>query len=198
VILPIYRSDEERSTVLEYCSTLKKELEEQTYGDRKIEIIVDDRDLRDKKWQQIKRGVPLRLEVGPKEVASDSVSLGRRDKAPKDKRGVARTELVATIGSILDEIQVGLFQRALAFRDEHTHEIDALDDFCEFFKSGGEKKIEGGFAISPWTEDPKVAETLKDMKVTTRCIPEGQDPIDGKCIFTDKPTTKRAVFAKAY
>lgn len=200
VILPIYRSDEERSTVLEYCQNLKQELTAQRYGNRNIEIIIDDRDLRggEKTWQQIKRGVPLRMEVGPRDVAADSVFLGRRDKSPKDKSGIARAELVANVGSILDEMQTGLYERALAFQKEHTHEIDSLDEFRKFFESKGEKTIDGGFVLSPWCEDEEVVKILKDMKVTTRCIPENQEPIDAKCIFTGKPTTRRAVFAKAY
>ena len=200
VILPIYRKDEERSTVLEYCNNLKKELSEQCYAGRNLEIIIDDRDLRggEKTWQQIKRGVPLRMEVGPRDVASDSVFLGRRDKSPKDKSGVPRAELVANVTKILDEMQTNLFERALAFRKEHTHDIDSLDDFRDFFKSKGEKTIDGGFAVSPWCEDEEVVKILKDMKVTTRCIPADQEPIDSKCIFTGKPTTRKAVFAKAY
>ena len=200
VILPIYRKDEERAQVLEYCHNLKKELSEQRYGDRNVEIIIDDRDLRggEKTWQQIKRGVPLRMEVGPRDVANDSVFLGRRDKSPKDKSGVPRAELVANVTSILDEIQTGLYERALAFRTEHTHEIDSLDEFRKFFASKNEKKISGGFAVSPWCEDEEVVKMLKEMKVTTRCIPENQEPFEGTCIFTGKPTTRKAVFSKAY
>ena len=198
VILPIYK-DKDRARVLEYCNNLKQELTAQTYSGRQVEIIIDDRDLRggEKKWQQVKRGVPLRMEVGPKDVDADSVFLGRRDKSGKGE-GIARTELVSTMTNILDEIQNGMFERALAFRKEHTHEIDSLDDFRDFFQSKGEKKISGGFVISPWCEDPAVVKTLKDMQVTTRCIPEDQEPIDGKCIFTGNPTTRRAVFARAY
>ena len=200
VILPIYRKDEERAIVLEYCNKLKQELSEQRYGDRNVEIIIDDRDLRggEKTWQQIKRGVPLRMEVGPRDVAGDSVFLGRRDKPPKEKSGVPRAELVANITSLLDEIQQGLYDRALAFQKEHTREIDSLDEFKKFFKSKGEKAIDGGFVLSPWCEDEQVLEIIKELKVTIRCIPEDQEPIDGKCIFTGKPTTRRAVFAKAY
>ena len=138
------------------------------------------------------------MEVGPRDVAADSVFLGRRDKSPKDKSGIARAELVANVGSILDEMQTGLYERALAFQKEHTHEIDSLDEFRKFFESKGEKTIDGGFVLSPWCEDEEVVKILKDMKVTTRCIPENQEPIDAKCIFTGKPTTRRAVFAKAY
>jgi prolyl-tRNA synthetase len=200
VILPIYRSDDDRAAVLEYCDRLKKSLAEQQYGGRNIEVLLDDRDLRggEKTWQQIKRGVPLRMEVGPRDVASDSVFLGRRDKSPKDKLSVPRETLVAGIADILDEMQTGLFQRALDFRKQHSHDINSLDEFREFFKSTGERKIEGGFALSPWLEDPQVEQILKEMKVTTRCIPQEQGEFSGNCIFTGKPTQRRAVFAKAY
>lgn len=200
VMLPIYRSEEERTTVLEYCHKLKQELSDTTHGNRQVEVIIDDRDLRggDKRWQQIKRGVPLRLEIGPRDVAKDSVELGRRDKSPTDKTSVPRADLVRNVAAVLDEIQTGLFERALAFREAHTREIDSLDEFREFFKSTDEKKISGGFALSPWCEDPEVVKILKEMKVTTRCIPEKQDPIKAKCIFTGNATTRRALFAKAY
>ena len=200
VILPIYRKDEERAQVLEYCAKLKQELGDVTYGDRKVEVILDDRDLRggEKTWQQIKRGVPLRLEIGPRDMANDAVFLGRRDKSPKDKSSVARADLVANVATILDEIQTNLFARALAYQKEHTREIDSLDEFRKFFESKDEKQISGGFALSPWCEDPQVVTMLKEMKVTTRCIPLDQEPIEGTCIFTGKPTTRRAIFAKAY
>ncbi len=200
VILPIYRNDDERQSVLAFCDQLKKSLGDQSYDGRPVEVIVDDRDLRggEKTWQQIKRGVPLRLEVGPRDVAADSVFLGRRDKSPKEKRSVPRQELIANVAQMLTEIQDGLFQRALDFRAEHTRQIDSLDDFRRFFAAADEKTIHGGFAICPWVEDPQVEETLKAMKVTTRCIPLEQDEFDGQCIFTGKPTKQRAVFAKAY
>jgi len=198
VILPFYKNADDRAGVLEYCNKLKRELSEVSFGERKVEIIIDDRDLPGKKWDQVRRGVPLRMEIGLRDIAKDSVCLRRRDKPAMDKEMVTRSELVTNVASMLDEIQNGMFERALAFRKEHTHDIDSIDEFREFFKSTGEKKIEGGFAISPWCEDPEVVKTLKELKVTTRCIPEGQEPIDGKCIFTGKPTTKRAVFAKAY
>ena len=198
VILPIYRKDDERSSVLEYCQKLKQELSAQTYAGRNVEVTIDDRDLRGKNWLHIKRGVPLRIEVGPRDVASDSVALGRRDKSPKDKAIVPRGELVQSVASILDEIQTGMFEKALAFQKEHTRELNTLDEFRQFFTSKGEKTISGGFALSPWTEDPEVVKILKEMKVTTRCIPNEQEPIEGKCIFTGKPTNRRAIFAKAY
>lgn len=198
VIMPIIRKDEDRAEILEFCNKLKQELSEQRYGERRVEIVIDDRDIGGgKKWQWVKKGVPMRMEVGPKDLAKDSVFLARRDQASKGT-GVPRAELVAKFTSMLDEIQSGMFDKALAYRKEHTHDIDSLDDFRSFFASKGEKVIDGGFAVSPWCEDPEVVKILKEMKVTTRCIPENQEPIDSKCIFTGKPTTRKAVFAKAY
>jgi len=196
VIMPIYK-DAERAEVLEYCDKLKTQLSERSYAGRNLEIIIDDRDVRGKRWHHVKRGVPLRIEVGPRDIAKDCVSLSRRDRSGKGE-SVPRSELVTTITTILDEIQNGMYEKALAFRKEHTHEIDSLDEFRKFFASEGEKTISGGFVLSPWCEDPAVVDILKEMKVTTRCIPEDQEPIDGKCIFTGNPTKRRAVFAKAY
>ncbi|MEO8497665.1 MAG: proline--tRNA ligase, partial [Planctomycetota bacterium] len=90
VILPIYRNDEERSQVIPYCESLKRELEAQSFSDGKVEVMLDDRDLRggDKAWQHIKKGVPLRAEVGPKDIAKNGVFLSRRDTG--EKKGIGR------------------------------------------------------------------------------------------------------------
>jgi len=202
VILPIYRNDEERPKVLEYCARLRTELQAQEYSDGKVQVQLDDRDIRggEKAWQHIKRGVPLRAEVGPRDLASDSVFLGQRDKGPKEKSGVPRTELVASVGRRLDEIQDNLFQSALELRESNTHDIDDLDEFEAFFtpKHVEKPEIHGGFANCHFVEDPAVLEILKDLKVTIRCVAsqDGEDP--GTCIFTGRPARRRAIFAKAY
>ena len=202
VILPIYRSDEERAGVLAYCASLAAELREQRYHDGPLLVEIDDRDLRggDKVWQHIKRGVPLRLEIGPRDMEKDSVFLGRRDKGPKEKTGVPRGEFIAKATELLDEIQQNLFDRALAYRQEHTHSLTKLDEFKTFFtpKNEDEPEIHGGFALSHFTETPEVEEILKDLKVTIRCVPLDDNDEPGTCIFTGQPAAKRAVFAKAY
>ncbi len=200
VILPIYRNDDERKTVLEYCDQLKQGLSDQSYDGRDVQVLIDDRDLRggEKTWQQIKRGVPMRMEVGPRDVAADSVFLGRRDHAPQEKKGVPRQQLIARVADLLAEIQQHLHQRALDFREAHTREINSLDEFQQFFKSPGGNEIHGGFAISPCVEDAQVEKTLNALKVTTRCVPLEQEDVPGKCIFTGKPATHRALFAKTY
>ncbi|MCA9172101.1 MAG: hypothetical protein KDB23_30755, partial [Planctomycetales bacterium] len=204
VILPIYRTDEERAQVLEYCRSLKQELEAQSYHGTPIRILIDDRDLRggEKNWQQVKRGVPLRLEVGPRDVAANAVFMARRDRSPKEKQAINRAELVQTITALLDEMQNGLLERAKAMRTEHTRTIDSLDDFRAYFTpqnpNAEEPEIHGGFAMCHWCEDPQVDEILKELKVTIRCVPLDGDDEPGQCIFTGKPSAKRAVFAKAY
>ena len=117
VILPIYRNDDERAQVLEYCHRLKTRTGI-AYGlsTHRSRVILDDRDLRggEKNWQHIKRGVPLRLEIGPRDVAADGVFLGRRDRGVKDKQSVPRAELVQSITSMLDDMQAGLLAKARA------------------------------------------------------------------------------------
>ncbi len=199
VLIPIHRSDEEKAQVMEFCNSVQKELRSQTYEGSRVEVEVDARDMRggDKVWHHIKRGVPIRLEVGPRDVAAGSVFMARRDKSAKEKSGVPRAEFVATVGKILTEIQDNLFARACKFRDDRTQDIDNLDDFEAYF---AEKKGEfsGGFARSHWVDDPKAEEILKRLKVTARCIPlEGGDR-EGQCIFTGKPSKELVIFAKAY
>jgi prolyl-tRNA synthetase len=197
VIIPIYRNDQEQSQVLAYCNSLAAELGGQRYHDEPVRVEIDDRDLRggEKVWQHIKRGVPLRLEIGPRDVASDSVFLGRRDRGPKEKAGIPRTEFVATATSLLEEIQQTLRQRAVDLRESATRTIDTLDEFREFFA----EEAPGGFALTHWAGiDQAVADVLGPLKVTPRCIPLTDDAAPGTCPFTGRPSPRRIVFAKAY
>ncbi len=200
VILPIYRNDEERAQVLAYCESLKSELEEVPYQRDTLQVILDDRDLRggEKKWYHIKRGVPIRIEVGPRDLANNSLFVGRRDQ-PKST-GVARDEFVATVVQTLEEMQQNLYQRALEMRNAHLRDIDNLDEFKQFFtpKNPERPEIHGGFARCHFVDTPEMEEILKPLKVTPRCIPLEDNDEPGTCIFTGQPTRQRAIFAKAY
>lgn len=197
VILPIYRSDEERAEVLPYCEQLKAELTAQTFADgtESIRVQLDDRDMRggEKNWQHVKRGVPLRVEVGPRDIAKGGAFVARRDTG--EKAPMSRDELVANVGKILDEIQVGLFQRALQMREDRTEVVGSLDEFRDYFS-----QEDCGFAIANFVDTPEVEAALKPLKVTPRCIPidESLSTADGPCIFTNQATERRAIFAKAY
>ncbi len=201
VILPLYRSDDERSAVLESCRALQGELESQHYDGSPVRVRIDDRDLRggEKKWQHVKRGVPLLVTIGPRDLESGSVFVERRDVGGKGQ-GVARAKFVGTIDTTLTEMQAGLFQRALTLRESHTQRIDNLDDFRAFFTPENESnpEIHGGFALCHFVESAEMDELLKQLKVTVRCVPlEGEDE-PGKCLFTGQPSRRRGVFAKAY
>ena len=200
VILPIYRGDDDRAKVREYCERVKKELEAREFAGEKIRVQLDDRDLRggEKSWQHVKRGVPLRAEIGPRDLEKDSVFLARRDTGAKEPIG--RQKLVETIADILADMQNALYQRALKLREENTRPIDNLDEFKAYFtaKDADKPEIHGGFALCHWAEDPSVDELLKELKVTIRCIPLDAAEEPGRCIFTGKPSHRRVVFAKAY
>ena len=202
VILPIYRNDEEKAQVLSFCDGLRKELLATKYHEGRIECMIDDRDLRggEKAWFHIKRGVPIRLEVGPRDVASGSVFMARRDLPVKEKKGVPRAEFLANATSTLDDIQNTLFARALKRRDENTVKIDSWDDFVAYFTPKDEQKPEmhGGFALCHWSEGKDVADKLKELKVTARCIPLAGEKEAGKCLFSGRPSAQRVVFAKSY
>ena len=205
VIIPIFRSDEERPRVLEYCRSVASELRAQRFADRPLSVIVDERDERggDKVWHWIKKGVPVRLEIGPRDMEKDSVFVGRRDKGHKDKQSVARNEFIATVGATLQSIQDGLFARAQAYRDQHTRRIDTREEFYAFFTAEREQEnqpapIHGGFALTHFGGDVELERKIKDdLSVTVRCIPlEKSEP--GTCPFTGKPSTQRVIWAKAY
>jgi prolyl-tRNA synthetase len=205
VIIPIYRSDDERARVLEYSNNVATELRQQRFGNRNIEVVVDSRDERggDKVWHWIKKGVPLRIEVGPRDMEKNALFVGRRDQAHKDKQSIDRSEFVATIATRLQAIQDNLFARAKTYRDANTRRIDSKADFYAFFTPERDDPklpppIHGGFAMTHFGGDVELEQQIKnDLSVTVRCIP--LDPTEaGTCPFTGKPSKTRVVWAKAY
>src|SRR5262249_52569386 len=141
VLVPIYKTDEEKAAVLENVQRLRKELIAEG-----IRVKVDEREgmspgFKFNDWEM--RGVPLRLELGPKDVAKGSVVLARRDRPGKEgKTFVPQQGIAAAVKELLTEIQKSLYDRALAFRKAHTLEPS---DYSEF-----KKAVEGGFAFAWW------------------------------------------------
>jgi prolyl-tRNA synthetase len=201
VIMPIYRDAEERAKVLPYCESLKKELTAQSYDSESVRVRIDDRDIRggEKKWQWVKRGVPLRVEVGPRDLAEDKVMVSRRDVAGKGTP-TSRGEFVASIPTTLATIQQSLFDAAKAAREAASVKIDSLKEFEAYFTPKNEERpeVHGGLAYSHFVDSAEMDERLKALKVTVRCVPLDAPDEPGKCIFTGQVATKRGVFAKAY
>jgi prolyl-tRNA synthetase len=201
VIMPIWRSDEDKERVLEHCRALEKQLAEESYNGSPVRVLLDDRDVHGgKNWEHIKKGVPVRIEVGPRDIDQGTLCVRRRDQSPNDKAFVPQAEVVETIAATLGEIQSNLYERALAFRDEHTREIADAAELTEFFTPASKKKpeIHGGFAVVHWAEGTPAPDALKELKVTPRCIISDPEPISGSCIFSGETTTRRVIVARSY
>jgi prolyl-tRNA synthetase len=202
IIVPIGRKDDEKQAVLAAADKLAAELRdlprEEFFGFEPLTVKVD-RDFdkspgfRFNEWEL--RGVPLRVELGPKDLAGNSCVLARRDLPGKEAKemGIPLATAAQVIVERLKAIQKSLFERARQFRDANCADVDSYDDF--------KKKIEepGGFLFAHWdgtreTEDRIATET----KATIRCIPSQRTPEPGKCMVTGKPSARRVVFAKAY
>jgi prolyl-tRNA synthetase len=202
VLIPIVRKDKDKQMVMDYTNDLAARLRKLAYYGYPVRVEIDDRDIGGaKSWEWIKKGIPLRVEIGPKDIASDSVFVGRRDKDARDKSAINKDTFVAEICSILDEIQDSLFQKALAYREENTRNIDDKNAFDAFFtpENTDRPEIHGGFAMSHWCGDGACEKTIKErLNVTIRCIPYDGQNEDGICIECGKPSNKRVIFAKAY
>ncbi len=203
VIIPIFRSEEERTEVMKLAEEIQAELKNCYFEDIRIYTELDDRDLTssERNWYWIKKGIPLRIEIGPRDVASGTVMLARRDKEPRDKVPVPVTELKTAIVSTLSGIQASIYQKALSFRDENIVRIDDHQEFYKFYtpKNANQPEIHGGFAFSPWCGSVACEEKIKtDLKVTVRCIPFENQLEDGKCVCCGQDSKLRVIFAKSY
>jgi prolyl-tRNA synthetase len=204
VIIPVTPKEETRAQVLEACDRLAAELRTKRYADVAIEVEVDRRELGGgvKNWEWIKKGIPLRVEIGPRDLQGQSLVVSRRDESAKSKQTLAQQEFVNRAPEILGEIQQRLYERAKAFRDQHTRVIESKEDFYNFFtpKNAAKPEIHGGFALAHWNGSSAVEEQIKDdLKVTIRVIPFDQTTsTPGRCIFTGEPSKGRVIWAKSY
>jgi prolyl-tRNA synthetase len=190
VIVPIFKTDEERAQVLEAGEKIQTALRKAG-----IRVKLDAREgaspgFKFNDWEM--RGVPLRIEIGPRDVAKGSLVLARRDRPGKEgKSFVSQAGVEDAVTRILQDIQQALHDRALAFRQSKTADPANYADF--------KSAVENGFALSFWCGDAECERRIKEeTKATTRCIPLEQEPADGTCIYCGAPSRERAYFAKAY
>jgi prolyl-tRNA synthetase len=189
VIVPIYKTDEERATVGAKCKEVEAALKPVA------RVHVDARDnytpgFKFNHWEQ--KGVPVRIAIGPKDVAGGVVEVARRDTFEK-MRGVSQLGLKDEIESLLDKIQKNIYERALKFRQDNTVKAATYDEL--------KKALEGKnvFIETFWAGSSEDEGKIKDeTKATIRCIPFDASPAEGKCVYTGQPTTKRAIFARSY
>jgi len=190
VIVPIFKSEHETATVMEAVRRVEGELK--AAG---IRLKVDDRTevtpgFKFNDWEM--RGVPLRIEIGPRDVEKGSVALARRDRPGREgKSFVPQAGLAATVADVLKEIQKSLLERATAFRDNHIFDPK---DYLELTQV-----VQNGWTYSYWCESAGCEAKVKgDTKATIRCMPLGQEESHGKCIVCGKDAKHKVYFARAY
>ncbi len=189
VLIPIFRDDAEKSAVMPVIERLSQEL------GQTLRIRIDEREnltpgYKFNDWEM--RGVPLRIEVGPKDVQKGTVALARRDRPGKaGKTFVSQEQLAHSVSDLLKDIQAAMYQRAIAFRDANIHDPKDYDELKEV--------VQNGWALSWWCGDPACEARVKeDTKATTRCIPLDQPGGNGSCIVCGGKATEKVYFAKAY
>jgi prolyl-tRNA synthetase len=188
VIVPIYKNEEERSKVMPVVEKVKNMLSD-------LRLKVDDRTevtpgFKFNDWEM--RGVPLRLEIGPKDVDKGSVALARRDIPGRDgKRFVSQEGLAVVVGDLLFEIQASMLEKATRFRDANIHEPKDYEDLKTI--------VQNGWAYAHWCGKVECeAKVKEDTKATTRCIPLDQGVTKGKCIVCGENAEQKVYFAKSY
>ena len=190
-LVPIFSNDQERSQTLEFAEQIKQRLAEHLDH---LRIQIDDRDnLRpgDKFFYWIQQGVPVRVEIGPRDVEQLSAMVARRDV--RDKKLVPLDEIADHVMRLLQQIQLDLYQRALDFREANTRTANSYGEFKEIFDQ------EGGFIRAHWNGTREVEELIKnETKATIRCIPLSDQPEAGRCILTGERSKQEVIFAIAY
>jgi prolyl-tRNA synthetase len=198
VLLPVLHAAETRAQVLKYCEDLQKELSAVHFDGHPLEVIIDTRDIRggEKNWSWIKKGIPIRVEVGAREAAAGNVSVFRRDKPHKEALVLSKEEFAAKASALLKEMQTNLLKKATEFRESNTKEIHSKKDLYDYFNSKGDMQ---GFALCHYHEDGKLEDQLKEeLNVTVRCFPLHMKEENGKCVLSGKESRRKAIFAKSY
>lgn len=190
VIVPIYKGEEQlnaiRDKVNEFIPALRK---------AGVSVKLDDRDthkpgFKFAEWEL--KGVPVRLAMGPRDMENNTLEIARRDTGEKETFDLSN-DLVAKIEGLLTDIQVSIYQKAVAYRAEHTTEVNSYEEFKEVLES------KGGFVSAHWDGTAETEEQIKEeTKATIRCIPIDAKEEEGVCIYSGKPSSRRVLFAKAY
>lgn len=190
IIVPIYRKDEEKATVMAAVERMQAELAEAG-----IRIKIDDREhvtpgFKFNYWEL--RGAPLRLEIGPRDVAQNVAVLARRDIPGKaGKTSVSQEGIAEAVQELLTTLQAEMLMHATAFRDANIQTVATYDEFKE--------KVQNGFVRAWWAgDDADEKQVQQETKATHRCYPLDQPEGEGICVFTGKPATQQAIFARAY
>ena len=199
VIVPIIRDDSAKSEVIEKATALCKALNQATFRDERIRAYVDLRDdsSANKRWSWIKKGVPVVCELGPRDVAGNTIAYIRRDRMegrPNTLDVSPTSDFTNEIRMMLAEMEVTLHADVAQYQDQKTERgLQNFQDVKEFFSQD-----RNGFVIGKWSGDPSIPDKLSTLGVTVRCLPYQQSGSNGKCLVTGAEATTDAVYARAY
>jgi prolyl-tRNA synthetase len=209
VIVPMLRDAPEDDKLVAYCEELRAALAAQSTLDEKVRVLLDVKPGKAaaKRWDWVRKGAPLIVEVGGRDMENGVVSMLRRDRLWDTSTGKPafatpkRDEAAATIPALLEEIQRALFSEAQERREANIHRgIDSLDALAAFYYNNGRYPgwVEVQWSRPTGAELDQVVEKLKSLKLTVRNVPIGAAPADGTCLFTGKPAVERVFVARAY
>ena len=188
VIVPIYKSDEQFDEISSKINEIKKSLES-----RGVSVKFDNRKTHKPGWKFAEyelKGVPVRLAMGMRDIENKTIEVARRDTLTKETVSIENIE--NTVMLLLDEIQESLFNKALIFRKENTYTANSYDEFKKLIENGG-------FVYAHWDGTSETEEKIKnETKATIRCIPLESDFEEGECIYSQKKSKQKVLFAKAY
>lgn len=189
VIVPIFKNDDELARITEKADAIATTLRKKGFA-----VKFDNRDTHKPGFKFAEyelKGVPVRIAIGPRDVENGTVEIARRDT--KEKKVIPFAEVTDYIPGLLDEIQQNIYNKALAFKNEMTTNVD---DYQEFKRLLDEK---GGFMLAHWDGTAETEAAIKEeTKATIRCIPLNMGIEEGKCIYSGKPSRQRVLFARAY
>jgi len=197
-IVPITRDDP--APVLEAANSLRAELADATWSGESVRADVDTRERKpaEKRWEWIRKGAPVVIELGGRDIEGDVITVTRRDDPGLARNQIPRYGAAEAVTGVLEEIQTGYYEEAhRRLRERTRDDITDVEAFREFFS--GEETESGGFVRAPWSEDPATEETMAEFGVTVRCIPfDAELPSDPRCVITGGAARVMAIFAKAY
>lgn len=203
VIIPVTPKDDSKEAVLAACDALAEKLRKKTsyHGDA-IRVHVDKRDLNGKKWDWVKKGAPIRVEIGPRDIESRKVCVQRRDRAANEKEVMDKEEFLQIVPNLLQDIHDSLLEKARQFRDANITACNSLDDFHAHWANENP-----GWLATPWAGSAEEEDKLsKTHKIAIRCLPIKDAGLpkallaatEGNCFLTGKQSRSVAIWGRSY
>ena len=208
VIVPVIKNEADTDAVMAYISSLQQALSSQMPFGEKIRVKLDKRDKSsvDKFWEWTRKGAPLILEIGKRDVDGRNLMVKTRlyINTPEGKKVMAFDEFTTHAAQMLEDIQAAMFAKAKARLDANIRtDITTKDAFAAYFANSNEWIEDGqtgkvAFVRGKWCAKPETEEILKQMKITIRCIPFDQSGTTGECLLTGEPATMDVIYARSY